>query len=293
MKKARKHYLIILRMAEIAASVLPSFLYHAVYRAPGINLFRNVLSLAAPNHLIDVTVAAGLAEGLRLRLDLKKEKYYWLGTYEPMLQRAIRDFVRPGMTVYDVGAHIGYWSLCFSRTVGSVGRVFSFEPLPQNFLRFQMNIGLNGLQSIVCAMALAASDENGVARFQVHTGSSMGKLTGVHGRDSTCLAEIVVSTQRLDAFVYDDYHPPPALIKMDIEGGELKAIPGMECILEEARPICLWELHGPEAIEIALRTLWRHEYDVLRMVKGYPKITSHSELAWKEHIVAVPRLSYQ
>jgi len=77
-----------------------------------------------------VQVAAGGLQGLRLSLDMQTEKDYWLGTYEPELQAAVADLVKPGMQVYDVGANIGYVSLLLARRVGAAGHVYAFEALP-------------------------------------------------------------------------------------------------------------------------------------------------------------------
>ena len=59
-----------------------------------------------------------------MKLDLRAEKDYWLGTYEPDLQAAARKLVQPGGTVYDVGANIGFISLACANLVGMSGRVF-------------------------------------------------------------------------------------------------------------------------------------------------------------------------
>src|SRR6266481_5472582 len=50
--------------------------------------------------------------------------------YEPVFYRAFADEIREGMTVFDIGAHIGFFTLAAARRVGAKGRVFSFEPTP-------------------------------------------------------------------------------------------------------------------------------------------------------------------
>src|SRR5688572_27975846 len=50
----------------------------------------------------------------------------WLGTYELEKQPVIERFVRPGMTVFDIGANAGFYTLAFSRLVGEEGRVWAF-----------------------------------------------------------------------------------------------------------------------------------------------------------------------
>jgi len=205
-----------------------------------------------------------------------------------MLQKAITDYVRPGMIVYEVGAHIGYITLMFARAV-KTGKVFAFEPLPANVERLRVNTALNDADQIGRLIPMAVSDETGNVRFLVHDRAAMGKLDGVHGRSVSYVANLDVPAIRLDDFVFYDLNPPPNLVKMDIEGGGERAIPGMERILREARPICLLELHGPEEGRVAWLSLRRHKYTVHKMASGYPEIQDERRLRWKEYIVGLPQ----
>lgn len=45
----------------------------------------------------------------------------WLGTYELEKQRTIMPFIKPGMTIFDIGAQAGFYTLLFSRLVGPSG----------------------------------------------------------------------------------------------------------------------------------------------------------------------------
>ena len=56
----------------------------------------------------------------------------WLGIYEKKKLALLGRFLKAGMTVFDVGAHVGFYTLLFSQYVGAKGRVFAFEPLPEN-----------------------------------------------------------------------------------------------------------------------------------------------------------------
>lgn len=249
---------------------------------------RKALNLVAADGLTDVVIENGPSRGMRMRLNLQREKYFWLGTYEPLLQRAVTDFARPGMVAYDVGAHIGYWSLAFARVVGPTGCVFPFEPLPANLERLRVNIELNGLEDRVHPVPMAVHDDITEVTFLVHEFAAMGKVSGSGGRELAYPVEIRVSATTLDAFVYKESNPQPDLLKMDIEGGEVMAIPGMKRVLSEARPVCLWELHGPEAKDIALSSLVGHGYDMRRMEQGYPRISNSAGLPWKAFVVALP-----
>jgi FkbM family methyltransferase len=219
-------------------------------------------------------------------LNMKAEKSRWLGTYEPELQQALRDYLRPGMTVYDVGANIGYVTLLLAHNVGATGQVFAFEALPANVERIRKNLEIN---QVVNAMVIsgAVTDKNEPVRFYVHASVGMGKAAGSAGRhEEHYRAEINVPGLSLDDFVFGQGNPPPAAVKMDIEGGEVLALPGMRRVLEEYHPLMLLELHGPESEKAAWETLRAAGYNLHAMEKGYPVINSAESLGWKAYLIA-------
>jgi hypothetical protein len=65
------------------------------------------------------------------------------GNYEPFTVELLRKHLRPGMTVVDGGAHVGFHTLLAARLVGPTGRVFSFEPDLYNFPCLVFNVGKN------------------------------------------------------------------------------------------------------------------------------------------------------
>ena len=82
----------------------------------------------------------------------------------------------------------------------------------------------------------------------------------------------------LDGYAFELDHPKPDAIKMDIEGGEVLAIKGVERILQEIRPLLLVELHGHEAARAVWESLARHHYTIYRMQPGYPQVNSVDQL---------------
>jgi hypothetical protein len=93
----------------------------------------------------------------------------------------------------------------------------------------------------------------------------------------------------LDEFAYGQGNPPPQVVKMDIEGGEVMALPGMRRLLAEARPLMLMELHGPASARAAWETLTAAGYRISWMKPGYPPVPSLAELDWKAYIIARPK----
>ena len=280
----------ILWLASLAARLLPGQVKRQIYRSPTLApLIRRGLNRAAPSGLAEVTVAAGELAGLRLALDLHTEKDYWLGTYEPELQAAVTQWVRPGSVAYDLGANIGYISLLLALRVGEGGWVYAFEALPANLERLQTNLALNRMQSRVSVVHGAVGNSNAPVRFLVGPSGGTGKMDGSAGRqDLVYPAEIVVPGIVLDEFVYQVGSPPPQVMKIDIEGGEVLALPGIRRILCQARPIIFLELHGPQAAQAAWEILRECGYRVSRMEQGFPELSSEQALDWKAYLVGFP-----
>jgi FkbM family methyltransferase len=280
----------LLSLAAWSARILPISIKRQFYRIPPLARFmREALNQAAPEGMTIVTIAAGGLQGGRLILNLKEEKDYWLGTYEFELQKAIEDFVKSGMVAYDVGANIGYISLQLARQVGLAGCVYSFEALPSNLDRLRTNIELNQLSDRIQVVPTAVIDSQRLVHFLVGPSGGMGKAKGSAGRKEYAYASsIEISGISLDAFVFDSGNPPPQVIKMDIEGGEVLALPGMRRLLVEARPLLLMELHGQEAALAAWQAFKQANYRVTVMEEGYPEINSLEGLDWKAYLVALP-----
>lgn len=280
----------VLSLAGWLARRLPPPVKRALYKiGPLAGVIRGGLNRAAPHGLAQISVAAGDLAGYRLSLDLQSEKDYWLGTYEPELQATIADLVKQGMVAYDVGANIGYISLLLARRVGEVGRVFAFEALPANLERLRANLALNNLAGRVQVVPAAVVERDGAVQFWVGPSGGMGKADGSAGRQKVEYSQAIdVQGLSLDGFVYGAGNPPPQVVKMDIEGGEVLALPGMKRLLSQARPLVFLELHGPEAARSAWENLKGAGYQICRMQPGYTNVLSLDELDWKAYLVAFP-----
>ena len=68
---------------------------------------------------------------------------YWLGTYEPTVQETMEKVIKDRWVCYDIGTHIGYFSLLMARL--GEGKVFAFEPEPENFRLLKKHAEMNGL----------------------------------------------------------------------------------------------------------------------------------------------------
>ena len=157
-----------------------------------------------PHRPDPVTVAAGELQGAELLIDMQAKKNYWLGTYEPELQAAVRHWLRPGMVVYDVGANIGYVSLLLARvSAGPAGPGLTpSSRCPPTSSAWRPTSSSTRGRHITCVPA-AVVDHAGPVRFLAHASGAMGKAAGSAGRQhETYLAEIEVAGVTLDEFAY-------------------------------------------------------------------------------------------
>ncbi len=196
-------------------------------------LLRPVVNAALPDREVAVEVRSGPGAGLRVPILPRSEKYYWTGVHERHVQEALADLLRPGMTFWDVGAHIGFFSLLAARLVTSAGRVEAFEPFPPNRVRLEASLVLNHATNVrVHPVALAAV--SGTASLHTGASSLMGSLVR-GGRPS-----IPVRCARADDAMLAI--PAPDVVKVDVEGAELDVLRGAGGMLASVRPTVVVEL---------------------------------------------------
>lgn len=206
---------------------------------------RLVEALTRPIRYRDLRVLRGRMAGARINLGGSFVRYL-TGDAEPEVQDALAELVKPGQTVYDVGANIGFFTILCSRLVGPTGRVYAFEPIPRNLATLKHNIALNGLTNVV-VVEKALSSSTGTAEMFVSPWSAFHSLN-VEGASKQenhgpAAGEIVVETVALDEFVKGEGVRTPDLVKIDVEGAELIVVDGMRETLRCRQPLLLCELH--------------------------------------------------
>lgn len=163
------------------------------------------------------------------------------GSWEPHIERVLREFLGPGDTAYDVGANLGYFSAVMAQAVGESGHVAGFEPVPQTFERLRLCKELNGYSQLA-VFRLAV----GAGRRQIEIGFDP-RLPGdasVHHRSDAQPMHAAVSIHTLDELLESGQLRTPSLIKIDVEGHELAVLQGARRILTAHRPTLVFEIHG-------------------------------------------------
>jgi len=164
------------------------------------------------------------------------------GGFELAERAFVSRFLRSGMTVLDIGAHHGLYTLLASKRVGPDGRVFAFEPSPRERKALLWNIGLNHCKNVVIE-ALALGNEEGEGSLYVVEGHETGcnSLRPPAVPDMTRAVPVHVSS--LDQWLATHKVKAVDFIKLDVEGGELSVLQGAQRLLESApRPVILTEI---------------------------------------------------
>lgn len=241
-------------------------------------LFKWVFTLAASKFRNqDGVIQQGIGKGLRFNTG-NSNAGYLLGTTEPAMQTAIKELLQPGMTFYDIGANVGFFSVIAAQL--SKGVVVCFEPLAENVEHIKHNAALNHLSNIVI-QSEALGCEDGDAIFNVSAVNSWGKLATV-GSPAQKVQEITVPLGRLDTIIRESNLPQPGLIKIDVEGAEVDVLVGATETLMSSRPILLIELHHTnEAVAQKLEEL-RYQGYVLGSA------ASMTQSPWNAQVLALP-----
>lgn len=165
--------------------------------------------------------------------------------------RFLSRFVQRGMTVLDVGANQGIYTIVAARATGPQGRVYAFEPSPSELAKLRWNLRLNRFRNATVVES-AVSSLSGQATF--HAAEPMkGGFSGLR-RPSEYLhvesREITVPVTTLDEFVRERDIATVDFLKVDVEGAELDLIEGARALLSsEHQPVVQFEFADGRAGE--------------------------------------------
>jgi len=190
----------------------------------------------------DSSIQRGAGKGLHFNPGGSNLSYL-LGTVEQEVQEVLELWLRPKMTVYDVGANVGFLTVIAARLVGEEGNVYGFEPVPMLADQAMHNASLNQFRQI-SVQRVALSDQDGGAVFHLPRNLTMGKLADGESRGAGTAKELIVRKCKLDTLVVEDGLPDPDLVKIDVEGAEAAVLDGAIRLLRRARPALLIELHS-------------------------------------------------
>lgn len=188
------------------------------------------------------------------------------GRHEPETAAQLRRHIQTGMTVLDIGAHVGYYTRLASERVGTGGHVIAFEPNPSNHAMLRRNVGK---RENVTLMQVALAAEEGTAELHDYLMMSASgslhydptlrdvQLASTH-RDNDYAPRLegdfqprkyTVRTARVDDLLAEMGIQQVDVIKMDIEGAELGALRGMTRTIAQSPKLALIMEYNPLGLQ--------------------------------------------
>ncbi len=172
--------------------------------------------------------------------------------------RVMRRFVRSGDTVFDIGAHLGFYTLLLSALTGSEGRVFAFEPNPE--LMPSLKRTVHSLRN-VRLFEYALSDRDGEIELFIPEDASMASLADWTDGVVGMVHPVKCETKVLNDIFQAGTMPLPSFIKCDVEGAELSVFSGAGKLLDRGdAPVVLFELNRKAAKAFGRDTSEYFEY---------------------------------
>jgi len=197
------------------------------------------------------------------------------GSYDDYFFNYIKQKQLSGKTILDIGAHIGYHSLCFAELVGKSGRVFAFEPNPYNVVYIKEALKNNtDLAKRIELFEIALSNKDGLEDFifsdKVEEGMSSGSF--IDSADTIWEKEVFekitgfkrmrVKTLSLDSLDQTvDGGIKPDVLKIDVEGAESLVLEGARRMILKYSPIILLEIHSMLNMYLILNFFYKIGYE--------------------------------
>jgi FkbM family methyltransferase len=161
------------------------------------------------------------------------------GFIDEGLTRMILEYLKPGMTFIDIGAHFGYFTLLGSIIVGGKGQVHAFEPTPGS-----IEILMNNTRekNNVTLVSKAVFSDNRELSFKDYGFSNSGLNTVYNARVfEDMLPDFEYIEYPVQAVTIDDYVEMnsllPDFIKIDAECSEYQILCGMEKTIDKSHPM--------------------------------------------------------
>jgi FkbM family methyltransferase len=170
--------------------------------------------------------------------DFVQSHLYWTAEYESWDVMQLSRWVHPGAVVFDIGANFGYYSVSLASEMRGSGKVYAFEPCKTTFGRLQTNIALNHLESIIEAIPRGLSERSGLAYLDRIDGNS-----GATALSSQAKGE-AIELETLDHFCDANEIHRVDVVKIDVEGSELRVIEGGRAMLSRHQPTIMVEFNS-------------------------------------------------
>ncbi len=188
---------------------------------------------------------------------------YFTDRFDPVEQRFMEAYLRPGDAFADVGANIGLYSLWAAGYTAPDGAIDAYEAAPRAAAHLREHLDLNDLTDRIRLREAAAGSAAGSVEFLVDFDVSNRMLSRAEAQHDD-RRSVAVEAVRLDE---DLPHPSYALAKLDVEGAELMVLEGLEQRLRRGDPAVLFVELLPSQLEKQATTV--DEVATLLAAHGY------------------------
>lgn len=188
-------------------------------------------------------VVPGKVNGYNIDFDLSDilQRQIWFDLFDVNEIQMISSLISEGSIILDIGANIGYYSLCLSPIVGKTGVIHAFEPVEQNFQKIKVAIDRNNISNIVVNKVAVGSEAGTLTLFvagDVENSGSASVVIGSTTRNQPIQVEMITG----DDYLLTQDVEQVDFIKIDIEGFELEALTGLSKLLSrDDAPIIFYE----------------------------------------------------
>ena len=220
------------------------------YDVRGRGRIASTLTSLLLNSGAEPTVHCDMAAGHRLRLDCRVPSHCWTffsGKYDDEKRSALLSFLRPSGVALDVGANIGFYTVPMAIRAKEIGsRVIAVEPVGSNAEWLRYNLALNGCLDVTQVLEIGLGNERGQVEIvftdDFAAGGVVGNATfGSRELYGSQFPRTVVQRETLDRIWHDRGRID--IVKLDIEGHELKSLEGGRETISAHRPVLLIELN--------------------------------------------------
>jgi len=189
------------------------------------------------------------------------------GVWEKFETECIKKILTKEMVVIDLGANIGYYTLIFAKLVGPQGKIFAFEPEPNNFDLLKKKTLINGYQNVVLEQKAISNKNERLKLYLDKKNLGAHKLFFTHADQKFIEVDVIT----LDDY-FNNYDGNIDFIKMDVEGSEILIIEGMSNLLKKNTNIIMMVEFAPILIKKAgrnpeelLEILTKHDFKLFEL----------------------------
>jgi FkbM family methyltransferase len=171
---------------------------------------------------------------------------YYQGYSESEVAEFVKNFLKKGMVFYDIGAHIGEYTLLAAYLVGPTGEVHAFEPNSEIFQLLARNVKMNKFSNVKLNNYIVC-DQDGEGELEIYRDPSLSSLK-IEGKPPRLCRRELQKIIKVPSVCLDSYWAKSRrkidLVKVDVEGAEFLVFKGARKIMElpkDEAPVWIFE----------------------------------------------------